>query len=185
MRMYNDLKEDIDNGMTLRQTIIGFAPAIGGKLNRKNELVPRNEINKKLKELKKELTRISRLSLAEAEAEQKLAYEKEVREYDLLVIKNERLRTKYMNIITQVENWDVSSNPKIGEQLQYIALYDLKTSMNADCYIPKATPTLYSGEEWQKNAMESLNLMINDYQEVWDEEKKTVKAINELINLNN
>jgi hypothetical protein len=179
--MYKDLQKDVENGLTFEQAIIGFSPAICGSLNRKNQLVPKPELRKKLTEIKSELKRIQNLTEMDAELEHQGEYDKEIAAHEVLVLKNTALRQKYTALIEKIKNWDVMPHTETVGQIQFIAIRDLSFSMEQACYIPKASPTRYTGFEWKQNKIKALEMMVDEYAEAWKIERETVKHVLELL----
>lgn len=179
--MYENLKEDVANGLTVEQVIIGFAPALCGKLNRKQKLVPNTDIRKKLTSLKAELKHIQSLSDAEAEQAHSDLYDADIAEHDALVIKNTNLRKKYTLLIEKLREFDVMPFEDTIGQIQSVAIRDITFAMEQDCYIPKASPTRYTGAEWRKGKMHALEMMISEFEEAWKTEKTNIKQLYELL----
>jgi len=179
--MYKNLKEDIENGLTVEQVIIGFAPALCGKLDRKQKLKPNTEIRKKIAKLKAELKYVQGLSDDDAEKEHSKQYDAEISAYDALVIKNTELRNKYTRLIENVRDLDVTPYEDTIGQIQFTALRDINWLMEQACYIPKASPTLYTGSEWKKGKIHALEMLIDEYEETWKAEKANVTHLYEVL----
>jgi len=179
--MYKNLKEDIENGLTVSQVLIGFAPTLCGKLDRKFNLVPDNETRKKLKSLKAELKHIKGLSDAEAEQEHSDQYDAAIAEHEALVIKNTELRKKYTDLIEKIRNFNVAPYEDTIGQIQFVAVRDITFLMEQVCYIPKASPTRYTGAEWKKGKIHALEMMIAEHEENLKNEKTNINHLYELL----
>lgn len=179
--MYEDLKKDVANGLTFEQLIFGFAPALCGKLNRKQKLVAKAELRNKLNDMRRELKRIQSLTEMEAELEHKAEYDKDIIAHEELVSRNTEQRKKYMELIEKTRNWDVTPYHDTMGQLQSAIIRDLTYFMEQDCYIPKASPTRYTGVDWKNAKIQAFEIMIADYEEAWKNEQVLIGQIYELL----
>lgn len=179
--MYKDLQKDVASGLTFRQLIIGFAPAVCGQLNRNQQLVPKSDLRRQIQIYKKELKHLRALTDIEAEQEHHAQYAKEIAVHDAMVVEKTELRKIYVALIEKVQNWDVDPYYDTIGQLRFLALRDLSFNMEQACYIAKASPIKYSGEEWKENKIKALEMMVADYEEAWKLEKDGVKHVLELL----
>lgn len=179
--MYKNLMEDIENGLTVGQVMIGFAPSLCGTLDRKQNLVPNKEIRKKLTKLKAELKHIKGLSDAEAEQEHSDQYNVDIAEHDAMVLKNTELRKKYTTLLEKLRDFDVTPFEDTIGQIQFVAIRDITFLMEKACYIPKASPVRYTGAEWKKGKINALETMIAELEERWKSEKENVNNLYALL----
>jgi hypothetical protein len=179
--MYKNLMEDVEKGLTVEQVLIGFAPVLCGKLDRNYKLVPNTELRKKLTSLKAELKHIMALSDAEAEQEHSDQYDAAIAEHEALVIKNTELRKKYTALIEKLKDFDVMPYEDTIGQIQFVAVRDITFAMEQACYIPKASPTRYTGAEWKKGKIHALEMMIAEYEDARKIEKDNINHLYELL----
>lgn len=149
--LYDNLPNDIKNGLTFRQLVIGFAPSVMGVINRNKQLKPNPEYAKMIKAAKAELKRCEALTPEEIDAENQNRYEKAMAEHEAIVKERTELRTKYKELIKMVEEWmpDSVKNPELV-QLRFLMMRDLNALMEQECYIPKSSPTLNTADQWFK-----------------------------------
>lgn len=179
--MYKNLQQDVEEGITFEQVVMGFAPIICGYIGRKNKLVPKTGLRKNLTALQKELARVQNLSDHEAQLEHEAIYEKEIKEHEDLVNKNVELRKKYLHLIDKLKNWDVSLHEGTVGQVKLVGIRDLSLAMENHCYIPKSSPILYTGAEWKINKIKTLEFLAQEAKELWEFDRKNVKLILDLL----
>ena len=179
--MYKNLKDDVDNGITLSQIIIGYAASFGSDINEKGDLAPTKALEKLIKVKKQKLARIDKLTVEEAEELNRVEYDNDITKYDALVESSVALRKKYSSLIQQLKDWNTSEEPEQINMIKTAAISDLNHSMEISCYIPKHSPIKVGGEQWRLNQIIALNMELDELNRVKEDENKLISLVNASI----
>lgn len=182
---------DIKDGISFKKFIMGCAHAFGALIEMRDDSIdtpiPEFKVSdyhtKELTKAEKQLRLLKGMTKKQLGANSKADYEQE-REYNQRsIIKADKLRVKYDEMLEHVRNW---IPPTFGHrELKHFMFEQLKRSLDQDCdtkYWKKNMPTLLSGDDWYAKQMKEFEWSINYHTEEQQKEVERVTERNSWVN---
>lgn len=150
----------IKDGISFEKFVMQCARAMGACVTMRDEpsnksipdeFKPSSYYIDRLKETKKELNELKKLSLAELEQKARSKYWTELKEKEKAIKKNNKLRQKYNDMLIKVRKWKVPTNEHMG--LREFMVKQIETSILSDCsnsYYKEQNIHLLSRQEYFK-----------------------------------
>lgn len=178
---------DIANGVTFKEYALTCARAFGACIELRDsplsddipEFTASPYYAEQLKKHTEVLAKVQAMTDANADEQAKLAYEQEVAYIREQIEKANDLRTKYENILLQVNAW-TSPSPD-HDNLKEFMRTQLTDSIKFDCdtsYYTSQSVQLMTGKQWKEAELAKINSSIKYATESFDKENATVARNN-------
>lgn len=157
---------DIEKGISFEQFVLRCARAFGACVTMRddahdtkipNVFKPSPYHQEEIKTSEKKLKTIKKMTPKQCEEAAVRDYNKQVRENNYSIKKNEDLKAKYEAMIEEVQKWVPPSPDHTG--LKTFMIEQLTTSITHDCdtdYYRKNKPKQSNGEQWKAKELKEL-----------------------------